>query len=62
MPIACASDLSNHRKSTNAKKAPRIWLRMNAGASTGRMPEKVSVSKRAIVTAGWANHVEAVNQ
>jgi len=28
----------------------------------GRMPEKVGVSARAIVTAGLANEVEAVNQ
>jgi len=35
---------------------------MNAGASTGRIPEKVLVRERASVTAGFANEVEAVNQ
>src|SRR4029450_4113461 len=35
---------------------------MNAGASAGRMPAKVSVADRASVTAGVANDVEAVNQ
>ena len=35
---------------------------MNAGASAGAMPLKVSVNDRAMVTAGLANDVEAVNQ
>jgi len=35
---------------------------MNAGASTGRIPANVSLSARAIVTAGFANDVDAVNQ
>ena len=35
---------------------------MKPGRSTGRMPEKVLVSDRAIATAGLANEVEAVNQ
>ena len=35
---------------------------MKPGASTGRMPAKVSVSDRAMVTAGLAKEVEAVNQ
>ena len=35
---------------------------MNAGTSGGRMPVKVSVIARAMVTAGFANDVEAVNQ
>src|SRR6185436_9179482 len=35
---------------------------MNAGASAGRIPAKVSVADRASVTAGLANEVEAVNQ
>ncbi len=33
-----------------------------AGASPGARPEKVSLSERAMVTAGLANEVEAVNQ
>ena len=35
---------------------------MKAGASCGRMPANVSVSERAIVTAGFANDVDGVNQ
>jgi hypothetical protein len=35
---------------------------MTPGASIGRMPENVFVSERAIVTAGFANEVDAVNQ
>jgi hypothetical protein len=35
---------------------------MNAGASTGLMPDKVLLAERARVTAGFANDVEAVNQ
>src|SRR5947209_872153 len=39
-----------------------IWIAMNGGTSTGRMPAKVSLRLRAIVTAGLANDVDAVNQ
>jgi hypothetical protein len=35
---------------------------MNHGTSLGRMPAKVSLRQRAIVTAGFANEVDAVNQ
>ena len=35
---------------------------MNAGTSAGRIPANVSVIARAIVTAGFANDVDAVNQ
>jgi len=35
---------------------------MNPGTSTGLIPAKVSVIDLAIVTAGFANEVEAVNQ
>jgi hypothetical protein len=35
---------------------------MNPGASAGTMPEKVLVKLRAMVTAGLAKDVEAVNQ
>lgn len=35
---------------------------MKPGASLRAMPAKVSLSDRAIVTAGLANEVEAVNQ
>jgi len=35
---------------------------MNPGTSAGRIPEKVLESERAMVIAGFANDVEAVNQ
>ena len=35
---------------------------MKPGVSAGLIPAKVSLSERAIVTAGLANEVEAVNQ
>ena len=35
---------------------------MNRGTSEGRIPAKVSDRERAIVTAGFANDVDAVNQ
>lgn len=38
------------------------WATIKPGASTGRMPENVSVIDRAIVTAGFAKEVDAVNQ
>ena len=45
-----------------ASTAPTSSARMNHGTWRGSMPEKVSVSDRANVTAGFANDVEAVNQ
>lgn len=39
-----------------------IFAATNAGTSAGRMPEKVSDKERAIVIAGLAKEVEAVNQ
>jgi hypothetical protein len=35
---------------------------MKPGASSGRIPANVSLSARAMVTAGLANEVDAVNQ
>ena len=50
------------RRSTSAvTTAVNICAAMNPGASTGRIPANVSVSVRAMVTAGLANDVEAVN-
>ncbi len=54
--------LCSQANSQVASSAPTIWQRMKAGASIGRMPLKVSVRLRAMVTAGLANEVEAVNQ
>jgi len=43
-----------------AAKAPVNCAAMKAGASIGRIPEKVFVTDRASVTAGLANDVDAV--
>ena len=48
--------------STPAASAPRICATMNPGTSDGAMPAKVSLSERAMVTAGLAKDVDAVNQ
>ena len=42
--------------------APTTCAPMKAGTSAGPIPEKLSVNDRAIVTAGLAKEVEAVNQ
>ena len=42
--------------------AATICATMKPGAEDGAMPAKVSDRLRAIVTAGLANEVEAVNQ
>jgi hypothetical protein len=45
-----------------AASVPASCAAMNKGAETGAMPAKVSDRQRAIVTAGLAKEVEAVNQ
>jgi hypothetical protein len=52
----------SQRNRNVAAAPPKSWATMNPGASTGRMPVKVSDAARARVTAGLANEVEAVNQ
>jgi hypothetical protein len=53
---------TNQRNKKVAHKAPAICAAMNNGTSDGRIPAKVSDKERAIVTAGFANEVDAVNQ
>ncbi len=45
-----------------AATAPSICAIMKPGVSIGRMPANVSLSDRAIVTAGLANDIDDVNQ
>ena len=52
----------SQRNKTLARTAPKHWAKMNIGTSEGRMPEKVSLSERAMVTAGLAKDVDAANQ
>ena len=53
-------------KSTRAAlkpiSAPMSWAAIKAGTSWGRMPAKVFDNERAMVIAGLAKEVEAVNQ
>ena len=50
------------RNNPYADTVPTSCASMNMGASMMRMPENVSVSARANVTAGLAKDVEEVNQ
>ena len=43
-------------------RAPHNCATMNFGTSPGAIPEKLLVSARASVTAGFAKDVDAVNQ
>jgi len=52
----------NQRIAANPTSAPINCATTNIGASRGAMPEKLSVNARAIVTAGLAKEVDAVNQ
>ena len=53
---------TSHLKSNVAARAPAIWAAMKPGTSLGLIPANVSLKDRAIVTAGFANEVDAVNQ
>src|SRR5215472_16071815 len=58
----CRVGESNHRNRNVAANAPENCAAMKPTASIGRIPENVFVSDRAIVTAGFAKDVDAVNQ
>src|SRR5215470_15056267 len=53
---------TSQKHTKSAAIAPTICAAMNGMTSNGRMPAKVLDSARAIVTAGLANEVDAVNQ
>ena len=55
-------DRNSHVKSAVATSAPSSSAAINAGTSRGAIPANVLLNERAIVTAGFANDVEAVNQ
>ena len=63
---AFATDFPGTRSSqvisSEAAESADSSAMMKPGTSTGRMPEKLLVSDRAIATAGLANEVDAVNQ
>lgn len=53
---------TSHLNRNVAPMAPAICATMKPATSPGLMPANVSLKQRAIVTAGFANDVEAVNQ
>jgi len=53
--------LQNHRL-RNIANIPTSWAAMKAATLAGAIPANVSDSERAMVAAGLANDVEAVNQ
>src|SRR5579871_3858463 len=61
-PRAHAVFVQSQRASGMASAAPTSWAAMKAATLCGAIPAKVSDNDRAIVTAGLANEVEAVNQ
>jgi hypothetical protein len=63
-PHAASARLESQsqRPINTAAPIPASWAMMKASTPEGAMPAKVSESDRAIVTAGLANDVEAVNQ
>src|SRR5258707_10268455 len=54
--------LPSDRKRNVAATPPAICAPTNGKTSAGRIPANVSLSDLAIVTAGFANDVDAVNQ
>ena len=52
----------SQRPASTANSIPTSCAAMNAGTPAGAIPANVSDSDRAIVTAGLAKDVEAVNQ
>src|SRR5262249_24290506 len=59
---ALSEGCRSHFHNGMAIATPATWAAMKPGTLRGRMPENVSVAARAIVTAGFANEVEEVNQ
>jgi hypothetical protein len=53
---------TSQRNKMVAAKAPASCAAMKRGTSAGRIPANVSDNARAMVTAGFAKDVDAVNQ
>ena len=63
MSLAVEGKLGTSQRNRNvAPIPPANWAATNRGTSTGRMPANVSLRALAMVTAGFANDVDAVNQ
>src|SRR6516165_9786468 len=59
---ALPSSRNNHRARITAANAPTSCAKINPGTLPGAIPANVSDSERAMVTAGLAKEVDAVNQ
>lgn len=57
-----SASANSQRQNSQARTAPASWAATNSVTSAGRIPANVSEKPRAIVTAGLANEVDAVNQ
>jgi hypothetical protein len=53
---------ASHRNNNVAAIAPENSARTKSGTSVGRIPANVSDNERAMLTAGFANAVDEVNQ
>ncbi len=60
--MAILNEGMNHLKSRVAAKPPASCAALNPITSTGRIPAKVLLTDRAMVTAGLAKDVDAVNR
>jgi hypothetical protein len=59
--LETADAVKNQLMTPSPANAPTNCATMNIGPSVGVIPEKLFVSPRAIVTAGLAKDVDAVN-
>ena len=62
--VYCSCGVLNFRDKPSkvAATPPSIWATIKPKTLPGAMPVKVSLNERAMVTAGFANDVEGVNQ
>jgi hypothetical protein len=61
-PLSVIHLRQSQRPRMTAATIPANWAAMKAATPAGAIPAIVSDSERAMVTAGLANDVEAVNQ
>ncbi len=60
--LSAALELKSHCATHVASTAPKICTAMNGKTEAGDIPAKLSLKLRAMVTAGFAKLVDAVNQ
>ena len=62
LQVVDLASANSQRQTRTLKSIPSSCAMMNGGTALGAMPENVLVIARAMVTAGLAKDVEAVNQ